>query len=153
VQVLAPLPQLSNLDSNNLQTMGFWSRGNSEEAPASKDFTSSDEAAFSSSAGMSSPSSSLGGVGPGAGAPGGAGVAAEMQQFVVAVQEQMLIQETMSTIADKAFEKCITKPSDSLSGREAACIQAVSLKWLDTNQFLIQRMQKKMSAGQNQHAL
>lgn len=129
--------------------MPFWSRGNNaDQAPASKDFTSSDEAAFSTSgsSSMSSssyPSSSVGGAGGGGGA-----AAAEMQQFIGAIQEQLIIQETIGAISDKAFEKCITKPGDSLSGREAACVQAVSLKWLDTNQFMVARMQKKMSAGQ-----
>ena len=124
--------------------MPFWSRGNSEEPPASRDFTSSDEA-FSSS-GSSMPSSSLGGGG------GGASSAAEMQQMINAIQSQVIIQETISSLADKAFTKCITKPGEALSGREAACIQAVSLKWLDTNQFLVKRMQKKMSAGQQNQA-
>ena len=125
--------------------MPFWSRGESQEAPASRDFTSSDESAYTSSASM--PSSS--GLSSGGGGGGAAGLA-EMQQFMSAIQQQMLIQETISGITEKAFEKCITKPSDSLSGREAACIQAVSLKWLDTNQFLVKRMQKKMSAGQGE---
>lgn len=135
--------------------MPFWSRGNStDEAPASKDFTSSDEAAFSTGASSSSypsSSSSLGGGSSTAGS-GSAAATAEMQQFIGAIQEQMIIQETIGAISDKAFEKCITKPGDSLSGREAACVQAVSLKWLDTNQFMVARMQKKMSAGQQNQA-
>ena len=72
--------------------------------------------------------------------------------MVGALQQQAIIQDTISNLADKAFEKCITKPGDSLSGREAACVEAVSLKFLDTNQFLVQRMQKKMNAGQQQQA-
>jgi len=71
---------------------------------------------------------------------------AEMQQFAQAIQQQALIQATITTLSDKAFEACITKPSDSLSGKEAACVQAVTMKWLDTNQFLVKRMEKKMSA-------
>lgn len=126
--------------------MPFWSRGNTDEAPTSRDFTSSDEtSSFSSGASMPSSSSSLGAS---AGGAGGGASAAEMQQFVAAVQQQVIIQETINALSDEAFKKCITKPSESLSGREAACIQAVSLKWLDTNQFMAVRMQKKMSAGQ-----
>ena len=131
--------------------MPFWSKGNSNnEAPASKDFTSSDESAFStgndslssSSVGSSSLSGGVGG--------GGAAAAAEIQQFMEALQSQMVIQETISGISKKAFEKCVTKPGDSLSGKEAACVQAVTLKWIDTSMFLSKRLEKKMAAGQNQ---
>ena len=45
----------------------------------------------------------------------------------------MIIQETIGVISYKVFEKCFMKPGDSLSRREATCVQAVSLKWLDTN--------------------
>ena len=45
----------------------------------------------------------------------------------------------------KAFEKCITgKPGDSLSGKEAACVNATVCKWLDTNEFMQGRMSRKM---------
>lgn len=126
--------------------MPFWSKGNKEEAPAARDFTSSDEAAFDSGSSLSLPSSSIGGSNN-----AGAAAAAEMQQYIGAIQEQMIIQETITDISDKAFEKCVTKPNESLSGKEAACMQAVTLKWLDTNQFMMKRMQKKMSSGQNQN--
>ena len=125
--------------------MPFWSRGNGEEAPSSKDFTSSDDASFSSGANMmSQPSSS-------SSSSGAAGAStSELEQFAAAIQQQMIIQETISMIADKAMVKCITKPSDSLSGREAACIAAVTNKWLDTQSFITTRFAKKMQAGQSQ---
>jgi hypothetical protein len=127
--------------------MPFWSKGNNDDAPpASRDFTSSDEAAYSSSSSFGAP------AGGGNTSSAAAAAAAEMQQMVGALQQQAIIQDTISNLADKAFEKCITKPGDSLSGREAACVEAVSLKFLDTNQFLVQRMQKKMNAGQQQQA-
>ena len=74
----------------------------------------------------------------------------ELQQFASAIQQQAIIQKTITTLSDKAFEACISKPSDSMSGREAACIQAVTMKWLDTNQFMVKRLEKKMSAGQRE---
>jgi len=73
---------------------------------------------------------------------------AEMQQFATAIQQSAMIQSTITTLSEKAFEACITKPGSSLSGKEAACVQAVTMKWLDTNQFMVGRLQKKMSAGQ-----
>ena len=127
--------------------MPFWSRGNADEASTSRDFTSSDETSSFSSGASSMPSSSSS-LGASAGGAGGGSSVAEMQQFVAAVQQQVIIQESINALTDEAFKKCITKPAESLSGREAACIQAVSLKWLDTNKFMAVRMQKKMSAGQ-----
>lgn len=120
--------------------MPFWSRGSNETAPAAKDFTDS-STDFQDSVPISD---------PGSFSPSSGGGAAEIQQFGAAIQQQMLIQHTITNLSDKAFEMCITKPGDSLSGREAACVQAVTLKWLDTNQFLVKRMEKKMSAGQTE---
>eukprot|EP00557_Chaetoceros_sp_GSL56_P005071 CAMPEP_0176498514 /NCGR_PEP_ID=MMETSP0200_2-20121128/12366_1 /TAXON_ID=947934 /ORGANISM="Chaetoceros sp., Strain GSL56" /LENGTH=125 /DNA_ID=CAMNT_0017896735 /DNA_START=55 /DNA_END=432 /DNA_ORIENTATION=+ len=124
--------------------MPFWSRGSNESTPAGKDFSDS-SVDFQESIPISDPSSFSSSVGAG-------GAAAEIQQFGVAIQQQMLIQHTITNLSDKAFEACITKPGESLSGREAACVQAVTLKWLDTNQFLVKRMEKKMSAGQREGA-
>lgn len=121
--------------------MPFWSRGSNEESPAAKDFSDS-SADFGETVELSAPSG-------GAMSASGGGGMAEMQQFAAAIQQQALVQATITNLADKAFEACITKPSDSLSGREAACVQAVTMKWLDTNQFLVKRMEKKMSAGQS----
>lgn len=127
--------------------MPFWSRGNNESTPASTDFTDA-SVDFQESIPLSDASSSYSSGGLGGG--GGGAAAAEIQQFGVAIQQQMLIQHTITALSDKAFEACITKPGDSLSGREAACVQAVTMKWLDTNQFLVKRMEKKMSAGQSE---
>jgi hypothetical protein len=122
--------------------MPFWSRGREENTPPSKDF-SDPSADFQDSIPISDPNSfSASAMG------GGGGAAAEIQQFGLAIQQQMLIQHTITNLSDKAFEACITKPGDSLSGREVACVQAVTMKWLDTNQFMVKRMEKKMSAGQ-----
>mmetsp|Transcript_15138 Transcript_15138/g.18440 ORF Transcript_15138/g.18440 Transcript_15138/m.18440 type:complete len:127 (+) Transcript_15138:127-507(+) len=123
--------------------MPFWSRGSSDDGPTSRDFSSSDEADYTTS----EITPSFGGGGGG----GGGGGAAELQQFAAAMQQQMVVQATINSITQKAFEKCITsKPSESLSGSEAACVQATTMKWLDTNQFMFMRFQKKMGAGQAQ---
>lgn len=73
---------------------------------------------------------------------------AELQQFATAIQQSALIQATITTLSEKAFKACINKPGSTLTGKEAACVQAVTMKWLDTNQFMVGRLQKKMSAGQ-----
>ena len=57
----------------------------------------------------------------------------------------MMVQTVINTLTDKAFEKCITsKPGDSLSGKEAACVHASVCKLLDTNEFMQGRMSRKM---------
>lgn len=122
--------------------MPFWGGGKSEQQPAAKDFTSDDDARFSDG-GASVPMSSYGGGG------GGGSAVAELQQFAMAIQQQTIIQNTITQLSDRAFEKCITaKPSDSLSGKEAACVQSSVLKWLDTSQFMMRRLEKKQSSGQ-----
>jgi hypothetical protein len=131
----------SNIQTHEQTTMPFWSRGSNESTPAAKDFSDS-SADFQESIPISDP--------PSFSSSSGGGAAAEIQQFGAAIQQQMLIQHTITNLSDKAFEACITKPGESLSGREAACVQAVTLKWLDTNQFLVKRMEKKMSAGQRE---
>ena len=120
--------------------MPFWSKGSSDNKPASRDF-SDGSADYQDSVSIDSMSAPSGGGG------GGAGMA-ELQQFASAIQQSALIQATITTLSEKAFKACITKPGSSLSGKEAACVQAVTMKWLDTNQFMVGRLQKKMSAGQ-----
>ena len=120
--------------------MPFWSKGNDagQNAAASKDFSGDDVSDFDNHIPLSSgfSSSSLGGE--------NGGSLGEMQQFALMLQQQVLIQQVINKLTDKAFEKCITgKPSDSLSGKDAACVQATVMKWLDTNEFLLGRLAKK----------
>jgi import inner membrane translocase subunit TIM8 len=122
--------------------MPFWSKGSGSSdsgsnSAASKDF-SEDISDFDNHIPLSSglSSSSLG-----VESAGGLG---EMQQFALMLQQQVLVQQVINKLTDKAFDKCITgKPSDSLSGKDAACVQATVMKWLDTNEFLLGRLAKK----------
>merc|ERR1712071_351869 len=121
--------------------MGFWNRGAEEsDSSSTTDFTSSDS--FSSGGDMNS-YGSAGAVGGGVG-----GSAGDLKQFAMALQQQVVIQEVMNKLTSQAFERCITgKPGDSLRGSEITCIHASVGKWLDTNDFMIGRLQKK---SQNQ---
>ena len=75
----------------------------------------------------------------------------EMQQFALQMRQQMMVQTVINNLTDKAFEKCITsRPGDSLSGKEAACVHATVNKWLDTNEFMMGRLQKKQEAQAGQ---
>eukprot|EP00527_Entomoneis_sp_CCMP2396_P000169 CAMPEP_0198154512 /NCGR_PEP_ID=MMETSP1443-20131203/68635_1 /TAXON_ID=186043 /ORGANISM="Entomoneis sp., Strain CCMP2396" /LENGTH=129 /DNA_ID=CAMNT_0043821191 /DNA_START=497 /DNA_END=886 /DNA_ORIENTATION=- len=101
----------------------------------------SSEKSFAPDAGAASFSSSsqeldLGG--------GGGNAMAELQQAGMAIQQQMLIQQVITELAEKSFNKCITTTKDpKLSSREISCIQAATNKWLDASEMLHGRQQKK----------
>lgn len=117
-----------------------WFGGSTDSAPVeTRDFTSSDEAAFtnSSSDNMASLSSSSGG-----------GAAAELQAFSMQLQEQLMVQQAIGKMTEMGFEKCLDgKPGEQLSGREVSCIHATVGKWLDSNEFLMTRLAKKQQGG------
>merc|ERR1719410_1160080 len=120
---------------STVETMPWWGKSSEPREPpppAATDFTSSDESMFPTSDAPSSthmPSS---------------GGASEIQQFSMVLQQQMLVQKAMSLLSDKAFEKCVIgKPSDRLSSREKDCINATVGKWMDTNEFMIGRLERK----------
>lgn len=118
--------------------MPFWGSSNSDKSEQSSEASfTSDDAAFGADQG---PSSFGGG--------GGSASTADMQQFAVAMQQQVLVQTIISNLTDTAFEKCITsKPGDSLSGKEAACIHATVNKMMDTNEFMMGRLAKKQQGA------
>ena len=116
--------------------MPFW--GGSEKKGGEADFSSTDETSFAADHGTTSI---------------GMGGAGEVQQLAMHLQQQVVIQTIITNLTDMAFERCITgKPSDSLSGAQAACIQATVNKMMDTNEFMMGRLAKKQqqaSAGSN----
>ena len=121
--------------------MPFWGSSTKEdEQSTSKDFTSMDESSFAASSSNFAPSS--GG--------GASSAAADMQQFSLALRQQVLVQTVITNLADQAFGNCITgKPGDSLSGKEAACIHATVNKFMDTNDFIMGRLAKKSQRAQS----
>jgi len=68
-----------------------------------------------------------------------------MQQFSIALRQQMMVQTVITNLSDQAFANCLTstKVGDSLSGKEAACIHATVHKFMDTNEFMMGRLAKK----------
>ena len=68
-----------------------------------------------------------------------------------ALQQQLLIQQVISDLTDRSYEKCVTsKPSETLSGSQVACIKSTVNKWLDTNEFMTGRLAKKQQMAQQQ---
>ncbi len=122
--------------------MGWFGGGSSSASSSSSsssamDFRSEDTNAFQGSTNFASPSSSS----------SSSSNTAELEQFSVALQHQMLVQAVITSMSDTAFNRCVQgKPGDSLSGRDVACIHATVGKWLDTNEFMMGRMAKKEEA-------
>lgn len=61
------------------------------------------------------------------------------------VQQQILIQAAITDMTDRAFIKCVTSTikDGHLTGKEVACIQSSTNKWLDTNELLMGRLARK----------
>ena len=125
--------------------MPFWSRSKEEPTPA-QDFSDGDLSGLSDSNNFA-PSSLGGGEDALMSSATGLG---DLQQFSLALQQQIMVQTVVNQLTDKAFEKCITgKPgSDGLTGKEVACVNATVCKWLDTNEFMNGRMERKLGGGQ-----
>ena len=83
----------------------------------------------------------------GSGAPGSSSHSGlqEFQEFSVALQQQVLVQTVITDLTHKAFGKCCATATtnNTLTGKEAACISAVTNKWLDSNEYLVERLQRK----------
>jgi len=52
-------------------------------------------------------------------------------------QQKIMIQQVMFKLTELSFEKCVTKPSSSLSSSEKACIEAVANKYIDASEFVV----------------
>ena len=119
--------------------MSWWGGGSKEESSTSnQDFDLADDSHFSSESSTNIMS-------------GGGTGAQELQQASVMIQQQMIVQQVINDLSDRSYEKCITsKPSESLSGSQAACIKSTVNKWLDTNEFITGRLAKKSQQSQSQ---
>jgi len=122
-----------------------WFGGDSESSSSggeAKSFTSDDAAGYGGGANMMSSASSGGGG-------SASNAAAEMQQMSMMLQQQMLVQQVINDLSDKSYEKCITsKPSETLTGSQVACVKATVNKWMDTNEFITGRLEKKAQQQQ-----
>jgi len=124
--------------------MSWFGGGKKEESPAEKGFMSDDASAMG---GAGVDISSLGG---GSMDGGGTGMS-EFQQFSLSLQQQMVVQQAISDLSQRAFDKCVTKMNDPrLGGKEVACIHAVTNKWLDSNEYMVGRLAKKQQAMMQQ---
>mmetsp|Transcript_37239 Transcript_37239/g.90439 ORF Transcript_37239/g.90439 Transcript_37239/m.90439 type:complete len:127 (+) Transcript_37239:42-422(+) len=120
-----------------------WFSGDGGGSPKEADFTSRDDAGFPAGAPAGGNMMAASG-----GGGGGSGVQ-ELQQASMMIQQQMMVQQVISDLSDRSYEACITsKPSETLSGSQVACIKSTVNKWLDTNEFMTGRLAKKSQAQQ-----
>lgn len=59
-----------------------------------------------------------------------------LQSELVKMQEQVVVQQFVSKLANIAFENCVTKPSSSLSSSEQACVRSFARKYVEATQFM-----------------
>jgi Tim10/DDP family zinc finger len=127
--------------------MSWWSggsKGSDSDSQSAKDFTSDD----ATSAGYGAAENILN-----SGATAASDGMMELQQAGLVLQQQLLVQQVISDLTDRSYEKCVTsKPNDTLSGSQVACIKATVNKWLDTNEFLTGRLAKKQQMAQQHQA-
>ena len=117
--------------------MGWFGSSSDDDKPAPSSYG---ESSFSSSSGdYSSPSSFSS---QGSGSMGGLGVSTgSFEQDVMMEQQQALVKAAMFKLTELSFEKCVKKPSSSLSSSEQSCISAVVTKYLEASQMVTSGMQ------------
>jgi hypothetical protein len=59
------------------------------------------------------------------------------EQELALEQQKAMVQTVMLKLTEISFDKCITKPSSSLSSSEQSCIAAVVGKYLDTSEHIV----------------
>ena len=119
--------------------MGWFGGGGSSSSDSDtsgpKDFSSTDESAFSAPI----PSASQ--------APAGMG-ASSLQAYAAQIQQKALVQGVVSKLTQIAFEKCVKKPDSSLSSSEVKCIHAMTGKYMDGSEFVMGRFTKQQESQQ-----
>ena len=72
---------------------------------------------------------------------GGPTHASKFEQELLVEQERVLVQSVIFKLTELSFEKCVSKPSSQLlSASERNCIAAVTTKYLETSQFVINNL-------------
>ena len=86
-----------------------------------------------------------------------AGVQSQFEEILMEEQKKVFAQAIIFNLADISFEKCVKKPSTSLSAIEKSCITSVCSKYLESSQFIalglgpILESQLKQHQQQEQH--
>ena len=72
--------------------------------------------------------------------PGTSANSGSFEQQLAMEQQKMMLQTLVLKVSELSFQQCVTKPTSSLSSSESACINAVSKKYIDTAEFVLDRL-------------
>ena len=65
----------------------------------------------------------------------------KMQQFLEEEKRKAVFNEVVAKLADVCFEKCVQSPSQKLSSYEATCLSSCALRYLESGQGILAKMQ------------
>ena len=66
----------------------------------------------------------------------------QMAAFLEEEKRKAMFNEVVSKLADVCFDKCVGKPGASLDRHESACLSQCALRYLETGQVIMSRIQR-----------
>ena len=70
------------------------------------------------------------------------GQGGSFQEQLALEQQKVMIQNMMLKLTDTAFQKCVTKPTSSLTSSEQICIQTVVTKYIESSEFVLEKLSR-----------
>ncbi|KAK9808642.1 hypothetical protein WJX72_001120 [[Myrmecia] bisecta] len=74
-------------------------------------------------------------------------ISPELAQFIQQEQGKAQIQQMVASVTAVCFDKCISAPGRSLSGREESCLSDCAKRFIETTQLIVQRFQSKAAGA------
>ncbi|KAI9024457.1 Tim10/DDP family zinc finger-domain-containing protein [Phycomyces nitens] len=71
----------------------------------------------------------------------------ELAQFLEAENAKARIQQTVHSLADTCWDKCIFKVNNKMERSEEACLSSCVDRFLDTSLFIVKRLEELRSSG------
>ncbi|KAI8347334.1 Tim10/DDP family zinc finger-domain-containing protein [Blakeslea trispora] len=66
----------------------------------------------------------------------------ELGQFLQAEQAKARVQQTVHSMTDDCWDKCISKINNKLDRTEEACLSNCVERFLDTSMFIVKRLEQ-----------
>ncbi|KAI9019180.1 Tim10/DDP family zinc finger-domain-containing protein [Phycomyces blakesleeanus] len=71
----------------------------------------------------------------------------ELAQFIQVEKARAEIQETVHTLADTCWDKCIFKVNNKMDRSEETCLANCVERFLDTSLFIVNRLESMRGSG------
>ncbi|KAI9476338.1 MAG: Tim10/DDP family zinc finger-domain-containing protein [Benjaminiella poitrasii] len=71
----------------------------------------------------------------------------ELGQFLEAEQAKARVQQTVHSLTDTCWDKCISKVNNKLDRSEESCLANCVDRFLDTSMFIVKRLEELRSSG------